>query len=83
MVNETARQYYLLWRDAGKSRNDETHSDMRRSRLQFKYALRLCRANKNMLRADALALSLKVRSSTSFWKDVQKRPAVKFHWQLK
>ena len=71
-LHDTARQYYLVWRDAGKSRNDETHSDMRRSRLQFKYALRLCRANEDMHRADALALSLKDRNSTSFWKDVQK-----------
>ena len=28
-LHDTARQYYLVWRDAGKSRNDETHSDMR------------------------------------------------------
>ena len=35
-LHDIARQYYLVWRDAGKSRNDETHSDMRRSRLQFK-----------------------------------------------
>ena len=45
---------------------------MRRSRLQFKYALRLCRANEDMHRADALTLSLKDRNSASFWKDLQK-----------
>ena len=50
----------------------ETHSDMRRSRHQYKYALRLCRAKKDMHRADALALSLKDRNSASFWKDVRK-----------
>ena len=68
----TARQYYLVWRDASKSRNDETYSDMRRSRLQFKYALRIFRANEDMHRVDALALSLKDRNSTSFWKDARK-----------
>ena len=61
-----------MWRDAGKSRNDATQSDMRVSRLQFKYALRCCRANEDMHRADALAQSLKGKNSTSFWKDVQK-----------
>ena len=71
-LHDTARQYYLVWRDAGKSRNDETHSDMRRSRLQFKYDLRLCRANEDMHRADVLAISLKDSNSTSFWKDFQK-----------
>ena len=45
---------------------------MRSSRLQFKYALRLCRANEDMHRANALALSLKDRNSTSLWKDVQR-----------
>ena len=76
-LHDTARQYYLVWRDAGKSRNDETHSDMRRSRLQYKYALRLCRAKKDMHRADALALSLKDRNSASFWKDVRKMASSK------
>ena len=37
-----------------------------------KYALRLCRANEDIHRADVLALSLKDNNSTSFWKDVQK-----------
>ena len=38
-LHDTSRQYYLVCRDTGRSRNDETHSDMRRSRLQFKYML--------------------------------------------
>ena len=45
---------------------------MRVSRLRFKYALRQCRSNKEMMRADALALLLKNKDSTSFWKDVSK-----------
>ena len=30
-LHDTARQYYLVCKDARKSRNDKTHSDMRRS----------------------------------------------------
>ena len=45
---------------------------MRVSRLRFKYVLRQCRANEEMMRADALAHSLSSRDSTSFWKDVGK-----------
>ena len=31
-LNGKVRQYYVIWRDAGKSRNDATQSDMRVSR---------------------------------------------------
>ena len=50
---------------------------MRVSRLQFKYALRWCRAIEDMHPADALAQSLKERNSTSFWKDVHKMASSK------
>ena len=30
-LHDTARQYFLVCRDARKSRNDKTHSNMRRS----------------------------------------------------
>ena len=45
---------------------------MRISRLRFKYALRQCRSSEEMMRADALALSLRNKDFTSFWKDVSK-----------
>ena len=67
-----ARSQYLTWRNAGRPRTGESHSDMRVSRLRFKYAFRQCRANEDMMRADALAHSLKSKDSTSFWKDVRK-----------
>ena len=54
-----AMAQYLIWRDAGRPRTGESHSDMRVSRLCFKYAFRQCRANENMMRADALTHSLK------------------------
>ena len=53
-------------------RTGEVHNAMRVSRLCFKYALSKCRANEKMMRADALALALKNKVSTSFWKDVTK-----------
>ena len=66
-----ARAHYLNWRNAGRPRTGESHSDMRVSRLRFKYAYLQCRANEDMMRADALAYSLKSKDSTSFWKDVR------------
>ena len=70
-LHEKARQCYLEWKASGRSRSDYTHAEMRVSRLQFKYTLRHCRANKTMMRADALANALKNKKSTAFWKDVQ------------
>ena len=45
---------------------------MRVSWLRFKYVLCQCRANEEMMRADALAQLLSSRESTSFWKVVGK-----------
>ena len=45
--------------------------DMRTIRLQFKYALRQCRSDGEMNRANALAWSLQCKDTTSFWKGVK------------
>ena len=37
----------------GKPRGDVTEGDMRTSRLRFKYALRQCQSNDEIMRADA------------------------------
>ena len=56
---------------------------MRLSRLQFKYAVRKCRANKQIMRADTLAHVLYNRQSTSFWKDVRKMTSSKVSFATK
>ena len=68
---------YLTWRVSGRSRSDDTPTEMRLSRLQFKYAVRKCRANEQIMRADTLAHVLYNRQSTSFWKDVRKMTSSK------
>ena len=50
---------------------------MRNSKLRFKYAFRQCRANEDMIWADALAHALYGRDFTSFWKDVRKMASSK------
>ena len=69
---------YLNWRNASSPRTGESHSDMRVSRLRFKYAFRQCCASEDMMRSGALANSLKSKDSTSFWKDVRKMTNSKF-----
>ena len=55
----------------GKAGGDDTDMDMRITRLQFKYALRQCRMDEDMIRADALARSLHCKDTTPFWKGVK------------
>ena len=67
-----ARECYLVWKNVGRPRTGDVHNDMRVS-LRLKYVLRQCRANEEMMRADALASSLSSRDSTSFWLTVKFR----------
>ena len=58
-LHHIARSSYLVWKQSCKPRGDVTEGDMRTSRLRFKYALRQCQSNDEIMRADAnLARSL-------------------------
>ena len=69
-LHDIARSSYLVWKQSGKPRADVADGDMRTSRLRFKYALRQCQSNDEIMRADALARSLYCKDSVSFWKGV-------------
>ena len=57
--NTTLLEVLILFGDSqGKPRDDVTEGDMRTSRLRFKYTLRQCQNNDEIMRADALARSL-------------------------
>ena len=71
-LHSVARSDYVVWRDAGKPRSGTPCSNMRRSRLQFKYALRQCRMNEEAIRADKYAKSLLDKDMLSFWKHIRK-----------
>ena len=71
-LHSVARSDYVVWRDAGKPRSGTPCSNMRRSRLQFKYALRQCRMNEDAIRADKYAKSLLDKDILSFWKHIRK-----------
>ena len=56
---------YTQHRDAG--------SDMKRSRLRFRYTLRHCRQNEQSIRADMHAKAYLEKDTVSFWKGMKKR----------
>ena len=70
-LHSVARSDYVIWRDAGKPRSGTPCSNMRRSRLQFKYSLRQCRMNEEAIRADKYAKSLLDKDMLSFWKHIR------------
>ena len=67
-----ARIAYITWKRAGRPRTGVFCSDMRTSRLRFKYALRLCKRNELSSRANAHAKSLLDKYMVSFWKGIRK-----------
>ena len=68
-LHSTSRFDYVACRDAGKPRSGATCSNVRRSRLKFKYALRQCKRNED---ADRYAKSLLDKDMVSFWKHIRK-----------
>ena len=70
--HQDARNSYVLWRNAGKPRQGPIADTMRRSRLNFKYALRQCQAMEDTARAGAMAKSLQNKDVRGFWRSVSK-----------
>ena len=71
-LHSTARSDYVAWRDAGMPRSGAPCSNMRRSRLEFKYALRHCKRNEDAIRANQYAKSLLHKDMVSPWKHIRK-----------
>ena len=71
-LHTEARHAYIIWRSNGKPRFGPTCELMRRTRLNFKYALRQCQRSEDRIRADAMAESLDNGDAMSFWRSVKK-----------
>ena len=71
-LHTSVRNYYIVWRNADRPRSGTFCSDMRRSRLRFKYDLRQCNQNEKSIRADQYAKSLMNKDMTSFWDSIRK-----------
>ena len=71
-VHAIARDAFLTWVANGKPRSGFWHDNMKRTRAQFKLALRQCKNDKSTKAADSLAKKLLTKSdSRSFWKEVK------------
>ena len=77
-LHTSARNDYIVWRNAGRPRSGTLCSDMRRSRMRFKYALRQCSQNEKSIRADQYAKSLMNNDMTSFWDSIRNLAKLKY-----
>lgn len=68
--HEAARRAFLDWVSAGKPRTGYICEIMKRTRAQFKLALRYCRNNDELIRSDALARNF-LHDKSKFWKNVK------------
>jgi hypothetical protein len=70
-LHAEAREAFLTWRANSSPRFGPHYEVMRRTRAQFKYALRQCKSNHDKAIADSLANRLLHKDSKTFWKEVK------------
>ena len=68
--HEAAREAFLQWVAMGKPKTGYVCEMMKRTRAQFKLALRYCKNQEETLRCNAMARKV-LSSNTQFWKDVK------------
>ena len=67
-----ARDAFKCWIISGKARQGTEYEEMKTSRSNFKYILRMCKRQESTTKADSLANDLIGKYQTSFWKHVSK-----------
>jgi len=71
-IEFVARSAFLDWVVAGKPRSGLVNMIMRRTRSQFKLALRYCKQHEVNIRSDVLAKSLSAKDYNKFWKSISR-----------
>ena len=76
--NEYVKEFYViskdtfkLWKSSGCPRFGPIACAMRKTRADFKYALRQCRLHENEMRAEALCNKFQNGEVIPFWRDIQ------------
>ena len=67
-----SRDAFMDWSYGRKPRSGAAFELMKRSRAQFKLALRHCRQHENTMRADSYAHSLMDKDYSKFWDNIKK-----------
>ena len=67
-VHAAARDAYLLWEHSGKLRQGVIYDLMRQTRSKFKYAITVCKGNRNSIISDKIAEDMCAKNDRAFWK---------------
>ena len=67
-----ARDAFKCWITSGKARQGTVYEEMKTSRSNFKYILRMCKRQESTTKADSLANDLIGKDQKSFWRHVSK-----------
>ena len=67
LKHEMARAAFLHWRDCGSPKDGSASSQMRQTRLAFKYALRKLKRDNLRVKSNKLAASFVNQDPTRFW----------------
>ena len=67
-----ARDAFKFWITSGKARQGTEYEEMKTSRSNFKYILRMCKRQESTTKADSLANDLIGKDQKSFWRHVSK-----------
>ena len=70
--HNAAIEFYKLWRDNGKPRQGPFYENYRRSKLNYKYAIRAIKRNEDTIKADNVANKLGDKNFSGFWDSVRK-----------
>ena len=62
-----ARRAFLRWRACGSPKDGRVALHMRYARLSFKYALRKCKRERDMINVNRLAVSMLNQDNNRFW----------------
>ena len=71
-VHAAARDAYLLWKHSGKPIQGVIYDLMKQTRSTFKYALRVCKGNKNSIISDKIAEAMCAKNDRAFWREIKK-----------
>ena len=70
-VHAAARDAYLLWKHSGMPRQGVIYDLMKQTRSKFKYALRVCKGNKNSIISDKIAEAMCAKNDRAFWREIK------------
>lgn len=76
-LHKCAREFFVMWCDAGKPKQGQIFKLMLTTKARFKYSLRFIKQHENRLQSESLANSMSNENPEIFWKEVKKMNRVK------